>query len=360
MLTTNCSQQLRPLPVPREADPADDRQRARRQAAAGLRRRPAGARLALRQRPLRARSARCSTRGRARRDLQHRRRNEKPNIEVVHTDLRACSTSCGRDADGAVRAARSRYVTDRPGHDRRYAIDAAQDRARARLAAGRDLRDRHPQDRALVPRQRRLGRAACRAAPTATGSRRNYAAARPRDEDPAARQERPGRLGAAARARAARRSGRARLRQRRPLCGRLRATRMRWRATVRAVRPDVIVNAAAHTAVDKAESEPELARAHQRDGARRAGARGARRSAPGWSTTAPTTSSTAAAARPGARTTPTGAAQRLRPHQARRRGARSAPAAAAHLILRTSWVYARARRQLRQDDAAAGRASATR
>ena len=32
-------------------------------------------------------------------------------------------------------------------------------------------------------------------------------------------------------------------------------------ATVRAVRPDVIVNAAAHTAVDKAESEPDVARA---------------------------------------------------------------------------------------------------
>lgn len=31
--------------------------------------------------------------------------------------------------------------------------------------------------------------------------------------------------------------------------------------TVRAVRPDVVVNAAAHTAVDKAESEPDLARA---------------------------------------------------------------------------------------------------
>src|SRR6187399_272247 len=29
---------------------------------------------------------------------------------------------------------------------------------------------------------------------------------------------------------------------------------------IRAVRPDVIVNAAAHTAVDKAESEPDLAR----------------------------------------------------------------------------------------------------
>jgi dTDP-4-dehydrorhamnose reductase len=32
-------------------------------------------------------------------------------------------------------------------------------------------------------------------------------------------------------------------------------------ATVRAVKPDIIVNAAAHTAVDKAESEPEFARA---------------------------------------------------------------------------------------------------
>src|SRR6185312_6411768 len=30
--------------------------------------------------------------------------------------------------------------------------------------------------------------------------------------------------------------------------------------TVQTVRPDIIVNAAAHTAVDKAESEPELAR----------------------------------------------------------------------------------------------------
>lgn len=32
------------------------------------------------------------------------------------------------------------------------------------------------------------------------------------------------------------------------------------RATVRAVAPNIIVNAAAYTAVDKAESEPELAR----------------------------------------------------------------------------------------------------
>ncbi len=50
-------------------------------------------------------------------------------------------------------------------------------------------------------------------------------------------------------------------------------------ATVRAVEPDVIVNAAAHTAVDKAESEPALARAINAEApavlAREAAARGA-------------------------------------------------------------------------------------
>ncbi|MGB4061242.1 MAG: dTDP-4-dehydrorhamnose reductase [Burkholderiaceae bacterium] len=45
-----------------------------------------------------------------------------------------------------------------------------------------------------------------------------------------------------------------------PLCGDL-SDLHGLAATVRHLRPDVIVNAAAHTAVDKAESEPELARA---------------------------------------------------------------------------------------------------
>ena len=44
-----------------------------------------------------------------------------------------------------------------------------------------------------------------------------------------------------------------------PLCGNF-ADLPGLAATIRAVAPDVIVNAAAHTAVDKAESEPELAR----------------------------------------------------------------------------------------------------
>ena len=46
-------EQLRPVPVPREADPAGDRQGAGRRAAAGLRRRQQRARLAVRGRPLR-------------------------------------------------------------------------------------------------------------------------------------------------------------------------------------------------------------------------------------------------------------------------------------------------------------------
>jgi dTDP-4-dehydrorhamnose reductase len=73
--------------------------------------------------------------------------------------------------------------------------------------------------------------------------------------------------------------------------------------TVRRVEPTVIVNAAAHTAVDKAESEPDSARALNALGvgvlAREAEALGAWH---GWSTTRPTMCSTAAAARLGPKT----------------------------------------------------------
>ena len=67
-------------------------------------------------------------------------------------------------------------------------------------------------------------------------------------------------------------------------------------ALIRRVRPELIVNAAAHTAVDKAESEPELARAINATApgliAQEAAALGAL-----LVTTAPTMSSTAAAVR---------------------------------------------------------------
>jgi len=49
--------------------------------------------------------------------------NEKPNIEIVHT-VCALLDELRPKADGSKYATQITYVTDRPGHDRRYAIDA--------------------------------------------------------------------------------------------------------------------------------------------------------------------------------------------------------------------------------------------
>ena len=49
--------------------------------------------------------------------------NEKPNIDIVHT-VCALLDELVPKADGTKYAAQITYVTDRPGHDRRYAIDA--------------------------------------------------------------------------------------------------------------------------------------------------------------------------------------------------------------------------------------------
>jgi dTDP-glucose 4,6-dehydratase len=49
--------------------------------------------------------------------------NEKPNLEVVHT-LCAILDELKPRADGQSYSTQITYVTDRPGHDRRYAIDA--------------------------------------------------------------------------------------------------------------------------------------------------------------------------------------------------------------------------------------------
>ena len=78
-------QQLRAVPVPREADPADDPQRAPRRPAAGLRRRPAGPQLDLR-RGLRARHRPRARARRARQRLQRRRprRVREPRGRPAH------------------------------------------------------------------------------------------------------------------------------------------------------------------------------------------------------------------------------------------------------------------------------------
>ena len=49
--------------------------------------------------------------------------NEKPNIEIVNTVCRLLDELRPK-ADGTRYASQITYVTDRPGHDRRYAIDA--------------------------------------------------------------------------------------------------------------------------------------------------------------------------------------------------------------------------------------------
>jgi dTDP-glucose 4,6-dehydratase len=49
--------------------------------------------------------------------------NEKPNLDVVHT-LCAILDELSPKADGKSYTSQITYVTDRPGHDRRYAIDA--------------------------------------------------------------------------------------------------------------------------------------------------------------------------------------------------------------------------------------------
>ncbi|GAA4012768.1 dTDP-glucose 4,6-dehydratase [Actimicrobium antarcticum] len=50
--------------------------------------------------------------------------NEKPNIEIVHTVCALLDGLRGR-ADSKSYTEQITYVTDRPGHDRRYAIDAS-------------------------------------------------------------------------------------------------------------------------------------------------------------------------------------------------------------------------------------------
>ena len=315
------------------------------------------ARLALRARTIARRSARCWRDGRLGETYNIGGENEKPNIDIVRDDLRACSTSCGRDAGRPLRA--PDHVRQGPAGPRPPLRDRrAQDRARARLAARRKPSRRasaRPCSGTSTTREWVAGRAERRLPRLGRATTRT---ARPSMKILLLGSERPGRLGAAALAR--RRS--ARWSRSTPTAAILRADFTQPDAlaeTVRAVRPDVDRQRRGLHRGRQGRSRARRSRAAiNADGRRRAGARGGRRAAPGWSTTAPTTSSTAAATQPRRRGRADRPAERLRPHQARRRGRDprqrlQAPDPAHELGLR------RARRQLREDDAAAGRASAT-
>jgi dTDP-4-dehydrorhamnose reductase len=183
--------------------------------------------------------------------------NEKTNLDIVHT-VCALLDELRPDPAGPYTADHLREGPPRPRPPLRHR--RPQDRARTGLAPGRDLRHRHPQDRAVVPGPPDWV-ANVQSGATATGwtQLRRPGCNGMNDEDPAAGQERPGRLGAAARAGAAGRAGGLRLRFSPDPAPPTSAQPESLADLVRRA-PQVIVNAAAHTAVDKAESEPELAR----------------------------------------------------------------------------------------------------
>ena len=128
-------EQLRAVPVPREAHPAHDPERARGEAPPDLRRRRQRARLAPRRGPLPRHPPRPRE-GRAGRQVQHRRRQraDEPRRSSTRSARRSSSvrpaeenpkiskiSSKGKRAYVDLKT----FVPDRPGHDRRYAIDAA-------------------------------------------------------------------------------------------------------------------------------------------------------------------------------------------------------------------------------------------
>ena len=134
-------QQLRAVPISREADPADDPQRAGGRAAAGLRRRARTCATGSTSRTMRAGCWPCSSGGRvgetyniggAQRAAQHRRRATRSAPRW---------TSSLPAAPPAARALIT-FVTDRPGHDARYAIDATKLEGELGWAPRRELRER--------------------------------------------------------------------------------------------------------------------------------------------------------------------------------------------------------------------------
>src|SRR6185436_19576985 len=148
-------QQLRALPVSREAHPAHDPQRARRRAAPGLRRRPAGARLAVRAGPLRC-IAPDPRAGAGRSNLQYRRREREEEPRRRAHRLRSTRQGTPEEVGVLCAADQLRQGPPRPRPALRHRWRQAENRAR--LAAEGDLRDRPAKDGAVVPRSRGLDR----------------------------------------------------------------------------------------------------------------------------------------------------------------------------------------------------------
>ena len=157
---------VRAEPVPGEAHPALRHERARRRAAAALRRRPPGPRLAPRRGSLRGHRARARARA----------RRARSTTSAAATSART-STSRERDprAAPAPTARCSASVADRPGHDRRYSLDTSKLPQPRLVAAAVGFEDGPPRDRRVVPRAAATGGSRSSPASTATYYERQYA-----------------------------------------------------------------------------------------------------------------------------------------------------------------------------------------
>ena len=153
-ITTNCSNNYGPYQFPEKLIPLMIVNALAGQAAAGLRRRPQRARLAVRRR-ITARRVRLA--------LARGRPGETYNIGG-NAARRPTSTSCRpicaildelRPDHAHPHASLITHVPDRPGHDRRYAIDARKIERELGWQPRERLRDGPAQDRAVVSRQHR-------------------------------------------------------------------------------------------------------------------------------------------------------------------------------------------------------------
>ncbi len=100
--------------------------------------------------------------------------NERTNLEIVDRICEAAETLRPAASNPALKGASYQtlktFVADRPGHDRRYAIDATKIRRGARLGAAPHLRGGPGRNCAMVPGSPRLVRNRCsRAATTGDG-----------------------------------------------------------------------------------------------------------------------------------------------------------------------------------------------
>ena len=77
--------------------------------------------------------------------------HERTNLQIVDTLCTALDRLSPR-ADGRSYGAQKTFVTDRPGHDRRYAIDSTKVQDSTRLVAGGNLRERSRKNDPLVSR----------------------------------------------------------------------------------------------------------------------------------------------------------------------------------------------------------------